>query len=330
MTRRRAFLWLVAFVAVGVLWWWSGRRPQTPAPIISSTPAAPVARQAPLVVAPPLPPARESLVDARYTDYNGKNQIVVIRSASRDSMFPEYSVYAVDSVTRRVRRMVDLVRGPWPDFVLRIDSVSPDSVYLKGTSAAYHRTVSRVAPWTPLNVGPAQPNLGRPAVALSAPACGATVLVDLNARTIAGIWMNQSIDDLMREVGATNVIPDSGAVVAEDEEGGGEGGSSTGYIIKLCGHQIRRAGNGVSWTDRVFRTAEGLGVGSPLAAFDSVHGTGEASAEEGFFVRYWPINGIGHFFVDVSSGCYRFPDNRHVEVDRSCRATGISMIIFSH
>src|SRR2546422_11562018 len=78
----------------------------------------------------------------------------------------------------------------------------------------------------------------------------------------------------------------------------------------------------------MFRTAEGLGVGSPLAAFDTVYGRGEAIAEEGNSVRYWPIEGGGHFFVDVPGGCYDLAARRWV-VDRACRATGISFIGFA-
>ena len=86
------------------------------------------------------------------------------------------------------------------------------------------------------------------------------------------------------------------------------------------------------WTigtpDAVFRTAEGLGVGSPLAAFDTAYGRGEAVGEEGNSVRYWPPDGGGHFFVDVSGGCYGMVARRWV-VDRACRATDISFVVFA-
>ena len=74
--------------------------------------------------------------------------------------------------------------------------------------------------------------------------------------------------------------------------------------------------------------AEGLGVGSPLAAFDTAYGKGEAVGEEGNSVRYWPPDGGGHFFVDVSGGCYGMVGRRWV-VDRACRATDISFIVLA-
>jgi hypothetical protein len=357
MTRGRTFWWLVAFAAVAV-WWWMGRSPRVPVSPVSNTPAAPVAPAA-AVVTMPTPVAQRidtiptaeatpllagvrsslggrfshlSVVDSRPTA-DGGERVVIIRSLV-DSVTPYFSIYVVDSAMQSRRRSVESFSGPWPDYAPRLERVTSDSVYLIGTSAAYHRTLSRVYPlkWRPADVR------ARPASARSSPDCGATVLVDVNARTIGGIWMNQSIEDLKREIGAANVMADleqrndSATQAADSEEVEGEGAPQPGYTIKLCGHNIRRSGNGISWTDPAFRTAEGLGVGSTLAAFDTVNGLGEASVEEGSFVRYWPLNGIGHFFVDVSDGCYRFKDEgglvRHVDVDRSCRATKISMIVF--
>ncbi|MGE5802119.1 MAG: hypothetical protein ACM358_07660 [Gemmatimonadota bacterium] len=68
-------------------------------------------------------------------------------------------------------------------------------------------------------------------------------------------------------------------------------------------------------------------VGSTLAAFDTLHGTGEAIGEEGNSVRYSPIDEIGHVFVDVAGACYSVVNQRW-EVKRSCRATRLAMIVF--
>src|SRR5437773_2033796 len=87
---------------------------------------------------------------------------------------------------------------------------------------------------------------------------------------VRSVRMNQAIEAVKREVGAANVI--EGIAQAEGE-------TSTMYTIKLCGHEVRRTWNGVSWSDPAFRTPEGLGVGSPLAAFDTAYGRGEAIGE---------------------------------------------------
>jgi len=258
-----------------------------------------------------------ALADERPTGYHGKEHIVVIRAMSTDSMYINFSINVVNEAMTQGVRSVAIMTAPWPDFTLRIDRVTPDSVYLTGRSASYRRTLTRAYQWWPTGWKP--PPQGRPQLAMAAPVCGDTLRVDLTARTIAGIWMNQSIADVRREVGAGNVITDTGYA---------EGTPVEEYVIKLCGHEVRRHWNGVSWSDPVFRTAEGLGVGSPLAAFDTVYGRGEAIAEEGNSVRYWPIEGGGHFFVDVPGGCYDLAARRWV-VDRACRATGISFIVFA-
>ena len=260
--------------------------------------------------------AHFSVVDER--PFPGRRHAVLVRAVAKDTTNIRFEAFVTDSAMESVERRGPDLAAPWPDLAMRIERVTEDSVYLTGTSAAYGRTISRALPWKW-----SQPYMGRPASALSAPACGAVVRVDLNARTIAGIWMNQPIEDIKREVGAANVT----AHPIEVE--GGE--TDTSYVIMLCGHEIHRTWNGASWTDPAFRTAEGLGVGSPLAAFDSVHGVGEAIGEEGNSVRYWPIEGTGHFFVDVDDGCYSITGGAapHWNVDRKCRATGISFIVFS-
>ena len=254
--------------------------------------------------------------DHRPAGYNGSDHIVVIRSVSTDLAYIEYHVYVVNEAMTQVVRSVGSWPAPWPDFTVRLDSVTPDSVYVTGASLGYRRTLSRAYQWWPTGWKPA--NLGRPALATAAPVCGGTLRVDLDARTIAGIWMNQTIEAVKREVGAANVSADTGYA---------EGEPVLNYAIKLCGHEVRRTWNGVSWMDPVFRTPEGLGVDSPLASFDTAYGKGEAIAEEGNSVRYWPLNGVGHFFVDVAGGCYSFAAGRPT-VDRTCPANGISFIVF--
>src|SRR5256886_16753820 len=97
---------------------------------------------------------------------------------------------------------------PCPVFQWRIDRVTVDPVYHPGRGASARRTLTGAYQWWPTAWKP--PPQGRPPLAMAAPVCGNTLRVDLTARTIAGIWMNQSIADVRREVGAGNVITDTG------------------------------------------------------------------------------------------------------------------------
>jgi len=256
-----------------------------------------------------------AIVDSYPTRYHGKFNIVVGRGMTADSII-KFDIVVANEAMTELGVAVGSTTGPWPDFILHVDSVTPDSVYLTGSSASYRRSVKRAYRWWP--TGDFTPRFPRPAGATASPVCGSSLRVDLDARTIAGIWMNQTMDAVKGEVGAANVTADT--VYAEGEP-------SLAYTIKLCGHRVRRTWNGVSWSDPAFRTPEGLGVGSPLAAFDTAYGKGQPIGEEGNSVRYWPVNGVGHFFVDVPDGCYGIAGH-HWIVDRNCRAVSISFIVF--
>jgi hypothetical protein len=307
--------------------------PVAPAPKapVESSAAVPAAASQPTVSAPPESPLVSSLrsrfsnypyvaiVDSQPTEYHGKFNLIVVQAITKDSTAVDISPYVANDSMTEVVRPVGSWTVQWPDFTARIDRVTPDSVYLTGTSAVYRRSVQRVYRWWPS--GDFTPPHGPPPGATAAPVCGETVRVDLVAKTIAGIWMNQPIEGVKREVGAANVIADTAYA---------EGGEPVlEYTIKLCGHEIKRSWNGASWDDPVFRTPEGLGVGSPLAAFDTAYGKGEAIAEGGESVRYWPPNGIGYFFLDVPGRCssgYRAAGRP--TVDRTCRVSGMSFIVF--
>ena len=162
----------------------------------------------------------------------------------------------------------------------------------------------------------------RPPHAASAPVCRDTLLVDLSAHTIAGIWMDQTGEEIKRQLGPGNVIAKVEKAEREDEV------AVEVDTIRICGHAVQCNGHSVSWSDPAFRTAEGLGVGSTLAAFDTAYGKGGAIAEEGTNVRYFPPNGSSHFFLSVPEACYDF-SAPHVGVDRTCRVTNISLITLS-
>lgn len=107
-----------------------------------------------------------------------------------------------------------------------------------------------------------------------------------------------------------------------------EGHASTAYDVEFCGHSVRRHWNAVSWTDSVFRTPEGLGVGSRIQDFDREYGEGEGMWGEGPAVRYSTPGAKGHFFLDAGGQCFA-PQPGKIVIDRSCRVTKISFIILS-
>ncbi len=262
-----------------------------------------------------------AVVSERPSEHHGRHTIVIARGVTRDSSAIVYELLVYDSLGQ-VERTVGTVPAPWPDYTLRVEQVTADSIYLTGTSASYGKTLRHGYEWWPL-VRPRRAAALAPVpprTAATAPVCGDTLVVDLATHTIAAIWMDQEGDVIRRQVGPAHVV-----VQTERREGN----AVNVDVIALCGHEVRRTGDrisgGVSWTDPVFRTREGLGVGSTLAAFDTVYGRGEAIAEEGNSVRYYPPEGGTHFFLDVSDGCFRFTGN-HVDVDRSCRVVRVSFI----
>jgi len=259
-----------------------------------------------------------AIVDSQRTDYHGKFNLIVVQAITAESTAVDNSIYVVNEARVEPLRPVASWTTQWPDFTARIDRVSPDSVYVTGTSVSYRRTLQRAYRWWP--AGDFTPPHGPPPGATAAPVCGETVRVDLAAKTIAGIWIDQPIEAVTRAVGAANVIADTAYA---------EGGEPVlEYTIKLCGHEVRRSWNSASWHDQVFRTPEGLGVGSSLAAFDTAYGKGEVITEEGESVRYWPPTRFGYFFLDVSGPCYGVATGRP-PLDRTCRVSGISFIVFT-
>src|SRR5436190_13635956 len=76
-----------------------------------------------------------AIVEARPVDYHGKSNIVLVRSVPKNSPAIRFHVYVVNEAMTNVERPVESWTAPWPDFAARIDRVTPDSVYVTGTSA---------------------------------------------------------------------------------------------------------------------------------------------------------------------------------------------------
>ena len=94
----------------------------------------------------------------------------------------------------------------------------------------------------------------------------------------------------------------------------------TAYTLRICGHNVEWYDSGVSWTDKAYRTQEGLGVGSTLSAFDSTIGLGKISADHGLQVRYELER--YNLYVEVGD-CYTIAPQS--TVDRSCRVDGMAL-----
>src|SRR2546430_17188480 len=125
-----------------------------------------------------------ALVDERPTGYHGKEHIVVIRAMSTDSTYINFSINVVNEAMTEGVRSVEIMTAPWPDFTLRIDRVTPDSVYLTGRSASYRRTLTRAYQGWPTAWKP-HPQ-GRPPPARAGPGGGTPLGAAPPAGAMAG------------------------------------------------------------------------------------------------------------------------------------------------
>jgi hypothetical protein len=163
------------------------------------------------------------------------------------------------------------------------------------------------------------------AAALAVPArgqqtgCDRPLVVDLRARTVAGVLMDTPPAQLVQLLGSARVTIDTAYP---------EGHPSAVYDIDFCGHTVRRHSNAVSWVDSTFRTPENLGVGSQIRDFDRHYGEGQGMWGEGPAVRYTAPGARSHFFLDAGGQCFA-PQPGKVVVDRSCRVTRISFIVLA-
>lgn len=102
--------------------------------------------------------------------------------------------------------------------------------------------------------------------------------VDIRTGMVGGVPLDVRADSLKRSLGAERVSRSVEHL---------EGEASPLYTIDVCGHRLTRHWNGLSWRDPEFKTVEGVGVGGPLAAFDTAYGTGKALwSEAGVVVAY--------------------------------------------
>lgn len=144
--------------------------------------------------------------------------------------------------------------------------------------------------------------------------CSVKPKIDLRAGTFAGVPIDSSIGYLRTHSGPV--------VIKRIERKNAEGERWVEVSFTVCGHRLTRMDHGVWWKDSAIRTAEGLGIGSRVSAFDSVYGRGEITREERTSIHYASVAMGVAFWVDVADRCYKYlDDGARVEVDRTCRAT---------
>lgn len=120
-----------------------------------------------------------------------------------------------------------------------------------------------------------------------------TFTIDIRIRTVAGISLDMRTDSLVEILGPERVSRTVEYL---------EGEASPLYLLDICGHQLARHWNGLSWRDPVFRTGEGVGVRMPLASFDSIYGKGKAMWSEAGIVIAYPFDDR-EFFATVDEEC---------------------------
>lgn len=120
-----------------------------------------------------------------------------------------------------------------------------------------------------------------------------TFTIDIRARTVSGISLDMRADTLAELLGPEGISRSVEYL---------EGEASPLYLLDICGHRLARHWNGLSWRDPVFRTEEGVGVGMPLAAFDSIYGSGTAMWSEAGIVIAYPVDDR-EFFATIDEGC---------------------------
>jgi hypothetical protein len=142
--------------------------------------------------------------------------------------------------------------------------------------------------------------------------CASTIPVDLRAGRIGGVHVDTTVDAVVAALGADHVV-------RRDRRA--EGHQEKAYEVAICGHRFSRLWSGVLIKDTVFRTLEGVGPGSRVAAFDSAYGKPEISMEEGTSLRYSVRSANLNLLVEVPGPCYGFDSGRAVRVNPACRAT---------
>src|SRR5574337_387652 len=103
------------------------------------------------------------------------------------------------------------------------------------------------------------------------------IIVDFTAGTVGGVTIRGDIADISKTIGPNRIRKTTEEL---------EGEPSDVYIISFGDHKIFKHESNFSYNDPIFRTKEGLGVGSEVQDFDRRYGQGRVSDEEGFAIYY--------------------------------------------
>lgn len=103
------------------------------------------------------------------------------------------------------------------------------------------------------------------------------IVVDFASGTVGGVKIRGNIADISKAIGAHRISKSIEYL---------EGQPSDLYTISFNNHKISHHGYAFSYTDPIFKTKEGLGIGSKVKDFNRLYGTGRVSMEEGFAIYY--------------------------------------------
>jgi len=98
------------------------------------------------------------------------------------------------------------------------------------------------------------------------------IIVDFASGTVRGVKVRGLITDIEQAIGVSRIKKKIEYL---------EGEPSVVYVILFGNHKIYSHWNAFSYTDPIFKTKEGLGVGSKVADFNRFYGKGRIAESEG-------------------------------------------------
>jgi hypothetical protein len=131
-------------------------------------------------------------------------------------------------------------------------------------------------------------------------------LIDLEKRTIAGIRGDDSIEQIRRKVGKANIRQITGKL--EDQP-------IIIYVISIGGHEITKDYGAFAVEDSIFRTKEGLRVGSRIADFAKYYPELIPSDSDEEYLTFMSADEKTQFMVKVGDGCNQRLSNGEIPGD---------------
>jgi hypothetical protein len=125
-----------------------------------------------------------------------------------------------------------------------------------------------------------------------------SIIVDFSSGTVGGVKVRNEIADIKLAIGPSRI---------EETTEELEGQPNEMYIISFGNHKVYKHWNAFSYNDPIFKTKEGLGIGSKVQDFNRLYGKGRVSLEEGFAIYYKTKN----MQIAVST---KFIDDRNQDI----------------